>query len=105
MTPNYKDKPLTEFSTDQTLYMRKFVNGSPVDILVGFVKFLPNRSEVFGVVIEPDNKIYKSMFPTGNSISAKAVKCFTVSKGPAEGLPVYCFFNKDGTMPTNCKEK
>lgn len=96
MLHNYLDKPLTQYTPADTVYMRKYVNGHPVHILVQFVKF--QSYTVYGIIISVAEDQYKNVYRPGVAINAKASKCFSVYK------QAYCFFNAKGEMVSRCKD-
>lgn len=97
MIKNYQDKPLTEYTSDNTVYMRKYLNGRPVHVLVQFVKFI--NGTVHGIILGVEEAEFANAFVIGNTISAKATKCFSVYNNDA-----FCFFGAKGEMVSRCKE-
>lgn len=78
---NFTQKPISEFTTEDTLYIQKIVNDFIYTFLVKFVKF--ERGILTGIIldIQPNNIkniwIKDTCYQNGVEISSRISKCYT----------------------------
>lgn len=79
---NYTDKPITEFTEDDTLFLKKNVNGYGYTFLIKFKKF-GARNQVTGTILEIQPNNIRSLwigdvfYQIGGEISGSILKCYT----------------------------
>ena len=78
---NYTNKPITEFNSEDTLYMQKILSGFMYTFLIKFKSF--NKNIVTGEIldIQPNNTksiwIKDKLYSIGDDISGQITKCYT----------------------------
>jgi len=89
---NYTNKSITEFNSEDTLYMQKIISGFMYTFLIKFKSF--NKNIVTGEIldIQPNNTksiwIKDKLYSIGDDISGQITKCFTYDNR-------CCWFKKD----------
>jgi hypothetical protein len=92
---NFVDKPISEFTDKDTIYIQKIVGGFMYTFYVQFVKF--EKGILSGKIIEiqPNNVhgiwIMGTFYAIGDEFSSRISKCYTFKKGRG-----CVWFQKDG---------
>lgn len=82
---NYTNKPLHEFTENDTLYIQKIISGYMYFFLIKFKSC--DKSKVTGEIIDiqPNNTkgiwINKEYFAIGSDITSMIKKCYTYKRG------------------------
>ena len=82
---NFNLKPITDFSTEDTLYMQKSESGFSYTFHLQFISF--NKGKVTGKIldIQPNDTksvwLGKEFYKIGSEISGTISKCYTYQKG------------------------
>jgi len=78
---NYTSKPITEFTENDTIYMKKIVSGYAKDFHLKFKSFSENMVTGEILDIQPNNIgsiwIGKNLYKIGDEIQGSIKKCYT----------------------------
>lgn len=72
---NFTEKPLSEFTTDDTLYVKKVERGFALYFHIKFIKL--EKGMVVGEIISVEHKWLESYI--GKTVTSRAKNCYTFS--------------------------